>query len=1073
MYDDPETEAVEEAPDPATVNIDEVIADKKLAWLTGELPQGTDVDQYYVWAKAPEGENWTASAGVFAGTAEIGPATATLTLSGIDENYFLNSKGKNGVFTTEDTGLVPSSTVKIGDLDLTETYGDKVVYYVVPKNEGGSLIWGQAKVLTETLNLTAGNYRMYATIPAQDKFEAVNAADGIFADFSIVRGKVTVQTTPVNLVAPLTGAYPTFGFDVKEWEGASEATTEPAFNGVIGLTEENVIYNWYKDAECTIPVLGEWNANTTYYVLAEYDTEAFATVDHEVVVLPATVFVAQGEIIAQIEDQTLVYGQQLPLQLKYLEGALVPGSDEVENFEERFWREGFYATMIKDAEGKDVTDAIAIPLTYNRTNRTNVTTLLPVGTYTVAFDRDDEGAAVQILANEATWTITPKDINNSEEDFTSPRVGGLTGTWSLDKEYTSEQIQPEKSDFGGIELQIHQNYSRPNIYARTIWRKALVWGEDFKVEATGENINAGEGVGEFTITGIGNYTGTKVVNFDITKAPIVVAPKAGQTWEIGTDENFEIDTEAIKTQLKDFKNDKDLDLATANGFKDLAVKRIVGSTVGTYEQGLVAYLPEDAAEADNYKFTFGKADLTITPGKIVLAAKDLEATYNGTDVPDYTPSLVLAEGSSFYGATSEAGKVLEANWQALVKGMDKVVYTLEDAEKYNVGTYTITPTDPENALTATNYTVTLADPAAGTLTVVPAKVTVTAMDQIVDFEVFLDADHNLDQAKVATITANPEKKVNIVTLKAGDKAEDLVAALTISGIKAFEDNTITVTAKENANYEIETKAGKLTVNALPGIALTSVEADQATIASHNEMPVESVSLTLKAPKLETAAGENAAFALWKAGEWHALVLPFAVKVRDISNNFGYAIVNVVDPAKAEENDVHFKLQNITETIPANTPFCVKSDEDFDFRALKFNNVVIEAPAAPQVGVSAADDYDYMFMGTYEPLVIDNTMPQLRFLGANSKWYYIAKEGSKFNMQPYTGYVDLQPENAARSINFHFEEADGTTTTIESVDFMKGNSSLQADGWYNLNGIKMEAPTQKGVYINNGRKVVIK
>ena len=54
-----------------------------------------------------------------------------------------------------------------------------------------------------------------------------------------------------------------------------------------------------------------------------------------------------------------------------------------------------------------------------------------------------------------------------------------------------------------------------------------------------------------------------------------------------------------------------------------------------------------------------------------------------------------------------------------------------------------------------------------------------------------------------------------------------------------------------------------------------------------------------------------------------------------------------------------------------------------------------------------------------------------------------------------------------------EEPDGNTTAIKAlnVDTM---TSYSVDGWYTLNGVKLQGmPTEKGIYINNGKKVVIK
>ena len=53
-----------------------------------------------------------------------------------------------------------------------------------------------------------------------------------------------------------------------------------------------------------------------------------------------------------------------------------------------------------------------------------------------------------------------------------------------------------------------------------------------------------------------------------------------------------------------------------------------------------------------------------------------------------------------------------------------------------------------------------------------------------------------------------------------------------------------------------------------------------------------------------------------------------------------------------------------------------------------------------------------------------------------------------------------------------EEADGTVTAISTI--AADGIAVPAEGWYTLNGVKLQAaPTAKGVYINNGKKVVIK
>ena len=61
-----------------------------------------------------------------------------------------------------------------------------------------------------------------------------------------------------------------------------------------------------------------------------------------------------------------------------------------------------------------------------------------------------------------------------------------------------------------------------------------------------------------------------------------------------------------------------------------------------------------------------------------------------------------------------------------------------------------------------------------------------------------------------------------------------------------------------------------------------------------------------------------------------------------------------------------------------------------------------------------------------------------------------------------------------SISVVLVSADGSTTALSEELRMKSEEFAPAAGWFTLDGRKLDKqPTQKGVYINNGRKIVIK
>ena len=53
-------------------------------------------------------------------------------------------------------------------------------------------------------------------------------------------------------------------------------------------------------------------------------------------------------------------------------------------------------------------------------------------------------------------------------------------------------------------------------------------------------------------------------------------------------------------------------------------------------------------------------------------------------------------------------------------------------------------------------------------------------------------------------------------------------------------------------------------------------------------------------------------------------------------------------------------------------------------------------------------------------------------------------------------------------------ASGETTAIGTLDTTTGEVSFDSEAWYSLDGVRLSGkPSSKGIYINNGKKVVIK
>ena len=115
---------------------------------------------------------------------------------------------------------------------------------------------------------------------------------------------------------------------------------------------------------------------------------------------------------------------------------------------------------------------------------------------------------------------------------------------------------------------------------------------------------------------------------------------------------------------------------------------------------------------------------------------------------------------------------------------------------------------------------------------------------------------------------------------------------------------------------------------------------------------------------------------------------------------------------------------------------------------------------------------HQFIGVYSPVEV--TGGEYKWINQNG----VLKDGATYKEQGKTvpmrrliSYFKLNT-NTTTPARILIDEPDGTTTVINAVTAESMN--VQAEGWYTLNGVKLQGvPTQKGIYINNGKKVVIK
>ena len=196
---------------------------------------------------------------------------------------------------------------------------------------------------------------------------------------------------------------------------------------------------------------------------------------------------------------------------------------------------------------------------------------------------------------------------------------------------------------------------------------------------------------------------------------------------------------------------------------------------------------------------------------------------------------------------------------------------------------------------------------------------------------------------------------------------------------------------------------------------------------------------------------------YKDGGWNTLCLPFAVNATD----FEGAEVREVDVTQSSENTIVFKKAT---TIEAGKPYLIKwaktPNEVCDF-VNTFEGVTLVATATP-VKVNDA----ITFTGFYNKATADKLGASVAAIGAGNKLFKVTSG----EMKGFRAAFVLNPATPAAGIKVVI---DGTTTGIEDlvVDGVKANGRV-----YNLNGQYVGNSLnglQPGIYIQNGKKVVVK
>jgi hypothetical protein len=276
------------------------------------------------------------------------------------------------------------------------------------------------------------------------------------------------------------------------------------------------------------------------------------------------------------------------------------------------------------------------------------------------------------------------------------------------------------------------------------------------------------------------------------------------------------------------------------------------------------------------------------------------------------------------------------------------------------------------------------------------------------------------------------ESIDAVLTKANSSNSEFVATLDVPG-----DYVFTITAGAN---QAKISSVEITPNPIPNLTFDEDADNQSTItANAGQVAVVTLKRTLV------------------AGKWNTFCVPFSVT--DLSATYDGIEVKTYDDEKGVDgNTMYFK--NVDEIV-AGQPYLVKPKTDIVNPV--FQNVRLSATDAQSVGSD-----DYKFVGVFSPLLFDaDSSGKSLFLASDGSLMYPDAGTTMRGMRAYFLFPGETKADVAKVV------LDSDEAQISNV-VMDGNVSTGSI--FSLHGMYVgneESKLSKGIYIKNGKKVVVK
>ena len=337
----------------------------------------------------------------------------------------------------------------------------------------------------------------------------------------------------------------------------------------------------------------------------------------------------------------------------------------------------------------------------------------------------------------------------------------------------------------------------------------------------------------------------------------------------------------------------------------------------------------------------------------------------------------------------------------------------------------------------------------------------------VELEVTYYTDAELDQmaadeviakiTAIGTVTYTPESKALIDAARTAYDALTAAQQALVTNYSTLTDaETTYATAEETAYTEgvelIRNPDGTWTLAATPAFDV-ELEVEYETALALSETTDNSAALT----EWDGYEADVTLTRTLSAGSWNTFAAPFSTAIPD-----GWTVKELTSATFAD-GTLTLNFANAA-SIEAGKPYLVKVTANTDLSAAPFTGAIVSKDAQPFTST------DVDFIPTLGATTIpDGDTKAVLFLAANNT--LLNPSALPADMKGFRAYFQLKGETASLARAFSMNFGDGETTGIMAIGTDRAASTDNAT--YTLDGRRISKATQKGVYIQNGKKVIIK